>query len=406
IAALFEPLIALRDDEAVSGLAKGVAFRLIEGLGVLERRPIADDVKALDQEARTQLRKHGVRFGQHSIFMPALLKPAPTRLRLVLWGLKEGLDEIPGAPPPGHVTIPTPPDAPEGFFIRAGYRAAGVRAIRIDMLERLADLLRDQDGRAGFEATPDMLSITGMTLEQFADLMQGLGFAAERGERPKPAPKPEPAAEAAAKATDDAAAPGGESDEGGGSDATCEEAAPQPAETAAEAPPADASPAEAAPAEPAAAEEDPSKDEAREEATEASGEEPSQATDEPAPATDEPAAPAETEETAAAEPVAAEVAAGAEAGEPEIEVYYTFTVARRPQRGGRDGQRRGGRAAKPGGAQTQGKGKRPPKGGKPGGKGRREKDDGGKPRVFTAKPKAEKGPDPDSPFAVLQRLKT
>ncbi|MEM8755050.1 MAG: hypothetical protein AAGF90_18960, partial [Pseudomonadota bacterium] len=70
------------------------------------------------------------------------------------------------------------------------------------------------------------------------------------------------------------------------------------------------------------------------------------------------------------------------------------------------GQRRGGRAAKPGGAQTQGKGKRPPKGGKPGGKGRREKDDGGKPRVFTAKPKADKGPDPDSPFAVLQRLKT
>ena len=72
------------------------------------------------------------------------------------------------------------------------------RAIRIDMLERLADLLRAQDSRAGFEATPDMLSITGMTLEQFADLMQGLGYGAERGERVKqrPAPSMEASAEA------------------------------------------------------------------------------------------------------------------------------------------------------------------------------------------------------------------
>ena len=37
----------------------------------------------------------------------------------------------------------------------------------------------------GFEATPDMLSITGMTLEQFADLMTGLGYKGEKAERVK-----------------------------------------------------------------------------------------------------------------------------------------------------------------------------------------------------------------------------
>ena len=41
------------------------------------------------------------------------------------------------------------------------------------------------DTRSGFEATGDMLSITGMTLEQFADLMGGLGYSGERGEREK-----------------------------------------------------------------------------------------------------------------------------------------------------------------------------------------------------------------------------
>jgi ribosomal 50S subunit-recycling heat shock protein len=39
-----------------------------------------------------------------------------------------------------------------------------------------------------------MLSITGLTLEQFADLMGGLGYKAERGERPKVKAAPEPAA--------------------------------------------------------------------------------------------------------------------------------------------------------------------------------------------------------------------
>ena len=67
----------------------------------------------------------------------------------------------------------------------SGYREAGERMIRIDMLERLADMLRTEDSRGGFEAKADMLSITGMTLEQFADLMQGLGYRAEKGERVK-----------------------------------------------------------------------------------------------------------------------------------------------------------------------------------------------------------------------------
>jgi ATP-dependent RNA helicase SUPV3L1/SUV3 len=67
----------------------------------------------------------------------------------------------------------------------AGYRAAGDRAIRIDMLERLADMLRERDSKGGFEAAPEMLSITGLPLEAFAQLMAGLGYRAERGERPK-----------------------------------------------------------------------------------------------------------------------------------------------------------------------------------------------------------------------------
>ncbi|WP_419739809.1 helicase-related protein [Ruegeria sp.] len=185
VAALFEPLLNLSRDEELSGLAKGFAFRMVEALGVLPRAQVAQEVKDLDQDARGALRKHGIRFGQFTIFMPLLLKPAPTRLRLVLWALSSGLQEFPEAPPPGLVTVPVAKDAPQGYDTMCGYRDAGERSIRIDMLERLADMLRSEDSRGGFEAKPDMLSITGMTLDQFADLMQGLGYKAERGEREK-----------------------------------------------------------------------------------------------------------------------------------------------------------------------------------------------------------------------------
>lgn len=231
VAALFEPLMNLQRDDTLAGMARGFAYQLVESLGVIPRDQVAEDVKGLDQDMRGALRKHGVRFGQFTIFLPLLLKPAPTRLRLVLWSLVQGLDTFPESPPPGLVTIPNLPDVPMQHYTLSGYRPAGARAVRIDMLERLADLLRTQDTRAGFEATPDMLSITGMTLEQFADLMGGLGYAGERGERVKQRPASASieasAEEIAARAAAEASKPIITPDEAEGTEPAAE-AAPAP----------------------------------------------------------------------------------------------------------------------------------------------------------------------------------
>ena len=192
VAAGFEPLLAMARDESLTGLARGFAFRMSEAMGVIAREHVAAEVKDLDQPARAVLRKHGIRFGQYTVFMPALLKPAPTRLRLVLWSLWNGLDDFPESPPPGLVTIPNLPAVPRSHYTLAGYHPAGARALRIDMLERLADILRNLDSKAGFEASPDMLSITGMSAEQFADLMGGLGYLATKSERVKIKAAPAP----------------------------------------------------------------------------------------------------------------------------------------------------------------------------------------------------------------------
>ncbi len=185
IAASFEKLISMSKDDGLVGTAKGFAFRLVENLGVISRDSVQNEVKALEQDQRANLRKHGVRFGQFTIFMPILLKPASTQLKLILSSLISGLNEYPQAPTPGLVTIPSVLNPVVDYYSNAGYRLCGDRAIRIDMLERLADLLRERDSRRGFEAQPEMLSITGTSLEQFANLMAGLGYNVEKGQRNK-----------------------------------------------------------------------------------------------------------------------------------------------------------------------------------------------------------------------------
>jgi ATP-dependent RNA helicase SUPV3L1/SUV3 len=421
IAALFEPLLGLARDETLAGLTRGFAFRMVEALGILPRGEVAEEVKALDQEARGALRRHGLRFGQYTVFMPLLLKPAPTRLRLVLWSLSQGLENFPESPPPGLVTIPVVEGVPEAHYGLSGYRPAGTRAIRIDMLERLADLLRAQNSRSGFEATPDMLSITGLTLEQFADLMQGLGYRAERGERVKvkPAPKTEDVSEAP---PNDRSEP------------------PQaPVEAAQSATPEPVSEAEAPTVEPAASQAATAALDAAPEAAEtaappasvpeqAEADKPGQddhAQPPPGEAADTdagtPASPSAGTgpEPAGVEPAAegsSDAPAAAEAALPELEVYYTFSWAPRtrsrprgsePGRQGRPGRASGGQqaAGDADAGRKQGEVRAPAKGrpGKPKGKPRgKPSATEGKPRQYAAspdKPARKDRIDPDNPFA-------
>ncbi|PRY94753.1 ATP-dependent RNA helicase SUPV3L1/SUV3 [Hasllibacter halocynthiae] len=392
VAALFEPLIAMRKDEALTGLARGFAFRLVENLGVIPRGDVAREVKELGQEDRALLRRHKVRFGQFTVFVPDLLKPAPTRLRLVLWALSKGLDEFPEAPPPGLVTIPAEKGAAPGYYAMAGYRAAGERAVRIDMLERLADMIRGEDTRGGFEAKADMLSITGMTLEGFADLMRGLGYKAERGERPK-LRAGRPPAERPGETPGER--PGELPDVPTGPDRP--DPMPEPA-PGPDLPPTPAGPPGTmeAPAEPTA-----DGDAAREDGGEAvDAARAEQAVEEeargaaPAPGgPEEAAAGSQAGEGAAPSGGGAAVSdasTGSEAEAPaeaEREVFYTFTWAgSRPNRQGRrpQGQEKG---------RSQGRQAKGPKG-----KGAQ----GGKPKTYAAAPdrRSKDRIDPDNPFAA------
>src|SRR5271154_5093916 len=82
------PLLALETLQEGSEVVRDLAGRLARSLGILEREPIREQIKALAQNERAELRKHGVRFGAYYIFLPALIKPAARTLALQLWSLQ------------------------------------------------------------------------------------------------------------------------------------------------------------------------------------------------------------------------------------------------------------------------------------------------------------------------------
>ena len=202
---VLEPLFRLAAADDVTGIARGVAYQLIEALGVLERPRVAEEVKGLDQAARATLRKYGVRFGTYHIYVPGLLKPAPRVLATQLWVLKHGGSESKGfaavgqLAASGRTSIAAEGDANKTLYRTAGYRICGARAVRIDILERLADLIRPAlawraGGTAakppgaiegfGFTVTVGMTSLAGCSGEDFASVLRSLGYRMEKRSKP------------------------------------------------------------------------------------------------------------------------------------------------------------------------------------------------------------------------------
>jgi ATP-dependent RNA helicase SUPV3L1/SUV3 len=191
------PLFALDALQEGSEVVRDLAGRLARSLGILEREPIREQIKALAQNERAELRKHDVRFGAHYIFLPGLIKPAARILALQLWGLQ--------APGDGSALIAALAQVAssgrtsllldkaisrEGYRV-AGYRPCGERIVRVDVLERLAGMIRAAivEGRAraalgaggaggsnGFVISGQMTSLTGCAGEQFASILRSMGF--------------------------------------------------------------------------------------------------------------------------------------------------------------------------------------------------------------------------------------
>src|SRR5262249_3440469 len=118
---------------------------------------------------------------------------------------RKGLEAIEQLAASGRTSIAADQEITKVLYRTAGYRVCGARAVRVDILERLADLIRPalawRAGAAGakppgaieglgFTVTVGMPSLAGCSGEDFASVLRSLGYRMEK--RPKPAELPPP----------------------------------------------------------------------------------------------------------------------------------------------------------------------------------------------------------------------
>jgi ATP-dependent RNA helicase SUPV3L1/SUV3 len=156
----------------VKGLARGLAYQLVERCGVLDRASVELEIRALSQDERRALKMLGVRFGAFSLFLPALLRPEARDFAAAFAALAAPH----WSPPNGLSPLPDPAPPPAALAFR-GLRAVGALAAPVEQLERLDALIRAAPRDAGGALlAPETLSELGWSGAQVDQVLRALDF--------------------------------------------------------------------------------------------------------------------------------------------------------------------------------------------------------------------------------------
>jgi ATP-dependent RNA helicase SUPV3L1/SUV3 len=177
-------LEAALGDGSLKGLSRGVAYRLVEAGGLIDRAEIAAEVAGLSQAERRALRGLGVRFGAFSVLLPALAQPEARDLLAAFAAI-----QAPHWRPPEASPARLPDPAPPAKVLAAyGLRRVGGLAVPAEALEMLDDRLRAAPrAGVGVELTDALVAPLGWSLETASEILRGLGYAPTR---PKDADAP------------------------------------------------------------------------------------------------------------------------------------------------------------------------------------------------------------------------
>src|SRR5690606_37704194 len=122
----------------LKGLPRGLAYRLLENGGVIDRAAVREEAKALSQVERRALKALGVRLGAFSLYLPALLKPQALSFAQA-FAARAAPSFRPSLERPSELPQPAPPAAALAAY---GLRTVGSLAVPVESLERLDALLR------------------------------------------------------------------------------------------------------------------------------------------------------------------------------------------------------------------------------------------------------------------------
>ena len=165
------------DATGLEGLARGLAFRLLESGAAVDVRE-DDREMSPGPEERAKLKDAGIRTGRVAAHVPDAQKPAAQRLIAVLQSLTDGRARK--TAPEGAGSFELDGTWPDEDLAAQGYLRFGKRAVRADLAERLGWELskrRKDAGKAQFEVPPDLASVVSCPLDDFQIVLKGYGLA-------------------------------------------------------------------------------------------------------------------------------------------------------------------------------------------------------------------------------------
>ena len=190
--------------------------------GMVAREDLQDTIAQLDTDMRTIVRNKGIRLGPLYLFCPEMNKPAPLRLRALLWGIYHEMSLPVTRIPDGMVSKKVedqelPLDPQQAALYKAlCYPVYGGRAIRIDMLDRVVNAIYDSADKGKFQAQHAMAEWMGCPIAELYAILEALGHkkvhdpadeAQEKAELEARAPEAEEAKEGADASEDKASEP-------------------------------------------------------------------------------------------------------------------------------------------------------------------------------------------------------
>ncbi len=163
-------------EHPVSGAARGILFRLGENLGSMPRDLARLEIDALSKADRQTLRRLNVCIGRHSIYLAEMIKPAAVGLRAMLWGLAADASFPLPIPTPGRMSVAVNDTKSPTFWQAIGYHRLGRRAVRVDIIERLAARAWALSAAGPFTPPAELMNLLGCAAEEVFDVLENLGY--------------------------------------------------------------------------------------------------------------------------------------------------------------------------------------------------------------------------------------
>jgi ATP-dependent RNA helicase SUPV3L1/SUV3 len=175
IAHEFGPLTDI-DATGQKGPVRGILHCLAQSLGSVALPEVAALIRSLTDDDRRALKSLQVRLGRRHVFVPALFKPKPMRLRRLL--LRVAGRNIPTTTAPAALSFPVLPGLSLQDHAALGYGVAAASALRIDKLDKVLVMALElaKDGKP-FAAPAALHQMLGIAAQDLPAVMTDLGYA-------------------------------------------------------------------------------------------------------------------------------------------------------------------------------------------------------------------------------------